>query len=147
MRASGTTTLGFIVWTLAVSLLGWLFGLLYSWWKQRRPAIERRSFRQLIASSISTPLATLSAIAAITIVTWAVFVARTVYFDHMGLANAHASELQRNAQLMASIACRHPHGRRMTLTTGWACSFGSVKAPSRPLPGQLHRLISGRNRE
>lgn len=99
MSASGTTTLGFILWTIAVSLLVWIFGVLYNWRKQQRSATARSNLFQLFASSVSTPLITLAAIAVVTLGTWTVFVVRTIYFDHMDLARAHAADLQRNAQL------------------------------------------------
>ena len=83
MSASGTTTLGFILWTIAVSLLVWIFGVLYNWRKQQRSATARSNLFQLFASSVSTPLITLAAIAVVTLGTWTVFVVRTIYFDHM----------------------------------------------------------------
>jgi hypothetical protein len=94
MSAVGTTTLGLILLSVAVSVITWLLGALYAWLRQRNTTGGRRTFGHLFASTASSSFVTLAALGLIVLVTWSVFVIRTIYFDHIDLVRIHAADLK-----------------------------------------------------
>ena len=103
VTAVGTTTLGLILLSVALSLLIWVFGAVYARFTQRGSTGARKTFGQLLASSASNAFITLVALGSIVLLTWCVFVVRTIYFDHMNLARVHAADLELRDELQRDL--------------------------------------------
>ena len=103
VTAVGTTTLGLILLSVALSLLIWVFGAVYARFTQRGSTGARKTFGQLLASSASNAFITLVALGFIVLLTWCVFVVRTIYFDHMNLARVHAADMKFRDELQRDI--------------------------------------------
>ncbi len=103
MTAVGTTTLGLVLLSVALSLLIWIFGALYARFIQRGSGGARKTFGYLLASSASNAFITLIALGSIVFLTWCVFVVRTIYFDHMNLAHVHAADLKLRDELQRDL--------------------------------------------
>ena len=102
VMAVGTTTLGLILLSVALSLLIWFFGALYTRLTQRG-GDARKSLGKLLALSASNAFITLAALAAIVLLTWCVFVVRTIYSDHMSLVAQHAADMKVRDELQRDL--------------------------------------------
>ena len=109
VTAVGTTTLGLVLLSVALSLLIWFLTALYTRLTQRRDGGARKTLGQLLALSASNALITLAALASIVFLTWCVFVVRTIYTDHMSLVDQHAADakvrdkLQRDLEFQTAV--------------------------------------------
>ena len=93
MAAVGTTTLGLVLLSFALSILIWFLGAVYARFTQRWSGNARKTFSRILASSASSAFITLSALASIVVLTWGGFIVRTIYFDHMNFVRLHAGDL------------------------------------------------------
>lgn len=103
VAAVGTTTLGLILLSVALSLLIWVFSAVYARITQRGSTGARKTFGQLLASSASNAFIALVALGSIVLLTWCVFVVRSIYFDHMNLARVHAADLKVRDELQRDL--------------------------------------------
>ena len=84
VSATSTNTLGFIVWTVALTIVGWLSAVVHTVLKRRK--IERRgAFLLAVRESLMSGFLLLMGVLALTGVAWAFSVSVTVYRDHQRL--------------------------------------------------------------
>jgi hypothetical protein len=105
IRATGTTTLGFLVWTLAATLFGWLSTVAYKWFELRRDK-SSQAFRKALAGSVWPGIFTTAFFAALVAISFGAFLVRTVYDLHQTLAYANQRLIASNANLSAELEIR-----------------------------------------
>jgi hypothetical protein len=102
VTATSTNTLGFIIWTVALTIVGWLSAVVHSFLKRRK--IEKRgAFSFAIRESLTSGLLMLAGVAILTAGLWAICVVVTVYRDHQRLV-ASNSDLSRKIQGLNDVA-------------------------------------------
>jgi hypothetical protein len=101
----GTTTLGFILWTLLLSAVGWWVNVAASWYKLRK-AKAPNALRQALRDSLLAGKFLTVGIGAILLTSYAYFFVRTVYQDHQLLVNRIAVLDKANADLTRELEVR-----------------------------------------
>jgi hypothetical protein len=86
VAATNTGTLGFSVWTLCLTFALWLAGVFDKWYLGRKSNPGWRGLILSIKSSIRIGLIEIGTILMVAFIAWAVFLYRTVYFDHINAA-------------------------------------------------------------
>lgn len=81
IRATGTTTLGFVVWTILVAAIGWAATIAAKWFELRRNKTSF-AFPTAMRDSAWSGVFTAAGIGLLVVVAFCVFVVRTVYDDH-----------------------------------------------------------------
>lgn len=81
IAATGTSTLGFFVWTLAVTVMGWLAPVGAQYLKLRARHIPN-PLDQSFADSWFSGILTLAGVGVLLILAWAVFIAIVIYREH-----------------------------------------------------------------
>jgi hypothetical protein len=91
-NATGTTTLGFLVWTIAIAIVAWMVSVVAKLIELRKQRGERPFQRAVSASLLSAGLS-FGSIFTVVVFVWAGFVILTVYDDHQAL-------VKRNQELL-----------------------------------------------
>jgi hypothetical protein len=84
IRETGTSTLGFLVWTFAVAMAGWM-ALVATKYFELRAQKEAHALHAAFSQSAVGGLVSVLSVAALTIVVWGLFCIITVYKDHLDL--------------------------------------------------------------
>lgn len=85
LAKTGTTTLGFILWTLGFTVLGWAAVIAAKWFITRNYK-QKKHFGDALKEWLLTGLAMLLLAVLFVAVVYCCFVVRTVYDDHMAIA-------------------------------------------------------------
>src|SRR5713101_8538766 len=101
----GTTTLGFVLWTLLLSAVGWCVNVAASWYKLRR-AKAPDPFRQALRDSLLAGKLLATGICLILFVSYAYFFSSTVYEDHQSSVSRIAALNKANADLSHEVEIR-----------------------------------------
>lgn len=105
MTAFGTTTLGFIVWTLLLGAVGWGVNVAALWYKlskSKAPHPLSQALREpLLAGKFLAP-----GVGVILTASYAYFFARTVYQDHQSLVSRIAVLSKTNAGMTRELEVR-----------------------------------------
>jgi len=102
VAATGTNTLGFIVWTLALAIVTWFATVV-------QQAVELRSkgvghpFATALGNSAPSGIYTLVAVTVLAVLVWSIFVIVVIYKGHNSL-------VAENARLNAQLEYRATHG-------------------------------------
>jgi len=102
ITATGTTTLGFVVWTLSLTAVGWASALTAKWFELRGQRIAN-PFRQALGGSVLTGLFLAGGIVGLLFIALFAFIVRTVYQDHESLVHDRDSFAERNERLSAEL--------------------------------------------
>jgi hypothetical protein len=105
MRATGTTTLGFWVWTFAATLFGWLAAVAYKWFELRRGKTSQAFWSALVDSAWAGIFTTTFFILLVAI-SFGAFLIRTVYGLHQALAASNQRLIVSNANLSTELETR-----------------------------------------
>jgi len=84
IRATGTTTLGFVVWTILIAAVGWVATIVTKWFELKRNKTSF-PFRSAMRDSAWAGVFAATGIGFLVLVAFCVFVVRTVYDDHESL--------------------------------------------------------------
>jgi len=84
VKATGTTTLGFIVWTLAIAVVGWS-ATVASRWLDLRKERPLNPFRTALRSSVRPGTIPALGFGFLVLLTLSMFVVNTTYDDHQSL--------------------------------------------------------------
>ena len=103
VSATSTNTLGFILWTLSLTLVGLAATIAEKWWSLKREKTSPRPFRQALQESIWTSIFLISGVAGLVILAFAVSLVWTVYADHQNLASANVKLSKTNNQLAVDL--------------------------------------------
>jgi hypothetical protein len=108
IRATGTTTLGFVVWTLLIAAMGWAATIAAKWFELKR---NKASFplRSALRDSASSGVSTAVGIAMLAVIVFCVFVFRTDYDDHDSLVVENKKLVSLNAVVNEEIKKRKTH--------------------------------------
>jgi len=108
MLATSTNTLGFLVWSLLVAVLGWFIAAIIAWNNFRKQEGGWRAVAPALKASLKSGGVGVSIIVALAVVMWAILIVRTIYDDHMRLVADRASNLRYVAELERDLqAHRH----------------------------------------
>ncbi len=91
-NATGTTTLGFLVWTIAIAIVAWMVSVIAKLIELRKQRGER-PFQRAVSESFLSAGLSFGSIFIVMVVVWAGFVVLTVYDDHQAL-------VKRNQELL-----------------------------------------------
>jgi|SRR5580704_1437516 hypothetical protein len=83
-RATGTTTLGFLVWTLSIAAVGWAATVTGRWLELKREKADK-PFRKAVGSSLWPGVFLGAGVCGLVLMALAVFGVRTIYGDHQAL--------------------------------------------------------------
>jgi len=99
--STSTNTLGFMLWTLALTATLWLASVAADWWKSRK---ETGAFRNAFAGSLTSGIFSAIGVSLLVLLVWAGFIVRIVFNDHEYFV-AKTKELpQINQELAAAKA-------------------------------------------
>jgi hypothetical protein len=84
VRATSTNTLGFIVWTVAITVMGWTATLAGTWFQLRREKTEH-PFERAVRNSLWPGIFEASGILTLVLCGWSAFTVSAVYEDHRSL--------------------------------------------------------------
>jgi len=105
VAAFGTTTLGFVVWTLLLTAVAWLAGIAATWvklWRRKTP----HPFKEALSESLLPGKFLAAGIAVILLVSYTISFTHTAYEDHQSLVNRIAILHQSNAELAQQLEIR-----------------------------------------
>jgi hypothetical protein len=108
VAATGTNTLGFFVWTLALTVMSWLATVGDGYLKNHRQRLPNPLFGALRDSWFSGTLL-LAGVVLLVMIAWAVSTVVVIYRDHTGL-------VAENAQLRESLASRGTRGLSLKIS-------------------------------
>jgi hypothetical protein len=91
--ATSTNTLGFILWTVALAIVGWAATVAEQWWQLRRKK-DATPLRRAVTDSFWPGVFLAIGISGLVLVAWVGFVVWTVYSDHQSLV-AQTKEIPR----------------------------------------------------
>ncbi len=86
VKATGTTSLGFVVWTLALSAVGWAAGVAAKWYELKKTKTAH-PFNQAVRESLRAGGFLTIGVAGLVFISFWIFLVRTVYDDHQSLVN------------------------------------------------------------
>jgi len=89
VAATGTNTLGLLVWTLVLTIFTWFATVLYQMHQMKSKGV-RAPFITAISESLGSGLYTYAAILALAIFAWGIFIVIAVYRDHNTLIERNA---------------------------------------------------------
>jgi hypothetical protein len=101
---TGTNTAGLLIWTVGITIAIWLFQIFDRWLAPGKTEKRITGLGKAIRQSVRGGFFTFAAIALVVFLSWIVFVARTVYFDHTGLRYANSAQLMKSGQSSAADA-------------------------------------------
>jgi hypothetical protein len=78
--ATSTNTLGFVLWTIAVTVALWLAAVGEKWWKLRKKA--EHPFWEAVESSLLSAIFSAITVSVLVLFAWGWFIMRTVRDDH-----------------------------------------------------------------
>jgi hypothetical protein len=81
VRATSTNTLGFIVWTVAITVMSWAATLAGTWFQLKREDVQH-PFARAFRNSLWPGLFEAAGIVVLVLCGWSIFAAKTVYEDH-----------------------------------------------------------------
>ena len=90
--STSTNTLGFVLWTVALTVVLWLAGVSTTWWKLRKKS-ETNAFLDALKESLTSGVFSAVSVVALVLIVWAGFTVRTVFNDHQSL-------VERNRELL-----------------------------------------------
>jgi len=105
IRATGTTTLGFLIWTLAATLFSWFATVAYKWFSLRRDKTGP-AFRLALVDSVWPGIFTAAFFAVLVAISFGVFLVCTIYDLHQTLADANERLIASNTKLSAELEIR-----------------------------------------
>jgi hypothetical protein len=108
IRATGTTTLGFVVWTLLIAAVGWAATIAVKWLKLKRSKTSS-PLRAAMRDSIWEGVFTAVGITIVVIAAFCVFAIRTVYDDHQSPAVQSQTLIRLNMLENVEIQKRKTH--------------------------------------
>jgi hypothetical protein len=111
-KASGTTTLGILVWTIAIAIASWAAATIAKWLELKKDQ-ARSPFRSALHDSTSVGKFTAAAIGTLIFFVFLGFMVRTVYRDHEELV-AKVRELDAS-KTMAEVELED---RKSSISTG-----------------------------
>ncbi len=103
--ATSTNTLGFIVWTVAITAMGWVATTAARWLELKREKVSE-PFRKAVLGSATAGAFLGAGVFILVVVAWGIFIIRTVYYDHQGLVTIRNQLLIKNRQLCAELKWR-----------------------------------------
>jgi len=101
----GTTTLGFVLWVVLLTVLLWFAGVLGTWITLRRRKTAT-SFKEVLRDSLMTGLFSVGCILAIAVVSYSFFLLRTMYQDHQALVSRITACDQNNIEVKEQLELR-----------------------------------------
>src|SRR5882757_2537008 len=96
IRATGTTTLGFVVWTVLIAVMGWAATIATKWFGLSREKTPF-AFRSAMRDSEWSGVFNAAGIGLLVVIAFCVFVVRTVYDDHVSFVVQEAKLVSLNA--------------------------------------------------
>jgi hypothetical protein len=105
VSATGTTTLGFIVWTIALSAVGWGANVASNWYGLKREKADR-PLHQAFRGSLRSGVFLAVGITGLVVISFVVFVVRTIYDDHLTLVGERNVLINTNAALTKELELR-----------------------------------------
>jgi hypothetical protein len=105
VRASSTSTLGFFLWTIGITVIGWAATVAANWFDLWR-AKHNQPFRKALARSVTTGTFLAVLVLVFVAVTYAYFLMRTVYDDHQHLAAENRQFAESGRALRAEVQWR-----------------------------------------
>ena len=105
VKATGTTTLGFIVWTVALSAIGWIASVAAKWYALRKTSTSQ-PFSQTLRGSILAGEFLAVGMIGLVLISCAVFLVLTVYNDHQSLVNATNLLFKKRTDLAKELEIR-----------------------------------------
>lgn len=105
VRATGTTTLGFIIWTLALTAVGWAATVAVRWIELKRENTTSPFEKALLSSRLPGIFLAGGVFVLVLVVFW-FFLALTVYRDHQSLVAENKKLADRNVTLSAELNWR-----------------------------------------
>jgi hypothetical protein len=103
VSATGTTTLGFVLWTLAITAISWIAAVAGTWVQLKRAKQSIHPWREALSSSVWTGLFLVVGISVLVTVAYGVFVVRTVYTDHLNWVASTKNLLLENRALKSKL--------------------------------------------
>jgi hypothetical protein len=108
IRATGTTTLGFVVWTILITAVGWAATIAAKWFELKRNKTSF-PFRSAMRDSARARAFTGTGIGLLVVATFCAFVVRTVYDDHEFLVVQKQKLISLNAAANEEVQKRKIH--------------------------------------
>src|SRR6266496_4622349 len=102
VRATSTNTLGFILWTVALTLVSWTATLAGTWFQYKGENAER-PLQKAIRSSLWPSVFEAVGICALVLCAWSIFIAKTIYDDHRSQVSSNAQLMRENLELAAKL--------------------------------------------
>jgi hypothetical protein len=101
VSATSTNTLGFLVWTLALTIVTWGATVLEKWWRYRK---DDSPFQKALRESWIPGLLELGAVIVLVIVVWWIFfIPVTVWRDHETLVHQNAAQVAQIKKLTSDL--------------------------------------------
>ena len=122
VKATGTSTLGFIIWTVALAAASWFATVIQQAMSLRSKGTPH-PFQTSFVQSLSTGLYTAGAVFILTLVAWSIFGVITIYQDHVSLVAKNLelgktiSSLQQDKSNLANQIAFQPIPTGRFLTT------------------------------
>ena len=91
--ATSTNTLGFILWTVALTVVGWAATVAERWWQLRQENTDL-AFRKALVNSLWPGVFLAGGVGGLVLIVLGIFMVRTVYDDH-NLLVQQANELRK----------------------------------------------------
>lgn len=105
VSATGTTTLGFIVWTLVIAAVSWAATVAEQWFQLRRKKADL-SLRIALRGSFNHGAFMAAGIGTVVLTMFTIFLVLTTYKIHQVLVAENAALVGRNADLNAELNAR-----------------------------------------
>ncbi|MGH9342445.1 MAG: hypothetical protein ACRD19_01575 [Terriglobia bacterium] len=95
VSATSTNTLGFLVWSFLVSVLGWLIAVINTWADLRKRERGWRVAALALTSKLRAGAVSVGVVSVVAAGMWTIFLVRTAYYDHAQLVELHARDAKR----------------------------------------------------
>lgn len=105
VSASGTSTLGFVLWTIGITVIGWAATVAANWFDLWR-AKYNQPFRAALARSVTAGTFLAGFVFVFVAITYGCFVIRTVYDDHQHLVAENRQFAESSKSLSAEVQWR-----------------------------------------
>ncbi len=104
-RATSTSTLGFILWTIGIAIVGWASPILARWWQLRQDK-QIKPLSRALRESLLASILLAGGVIALVVSAWAFFTVSTIYGDHQTLVVQNNSLSATNAKLQKDLEWR-----------------------------------------
>jgi hypothetical protein len=104
VTATSTNTLGFLMWTVALTAVGWTASLTGTWFQLKREKTEIHPFRKALRNSWWPGVFLAAGVAALVFCAWGVFSIKTVYGDHQSQVSANGRLVTQNKELRDQLS-------------------------------------------